>query len=80
MHAYPKAIEEYCYDKDHIEMILNEIQITLKLRREAYDKRWLEKLNVYNSYFPGQLIKTYKSAPLSQSTTSVINRIKRNDE
>jgi len=44
---------------------------------ERYDKRWLEKLEIYNSYFPNQLLKTYESAVLTDSVADMIKKIKK---
>ena len=42
---------------------------------ESYDKRWLEKLDIYTSYFPGMLVKTYEGAALTDSAMSVVGEI-----
>lgn len=43
---------------------------------ESYDRRWLDKLKMYQEYFPGQLIKTYEGATISDSALDVIKRLK----
>lgn len=43
------------------------------LGKEDYDRRWLEKLDIYKQYFPGQLLKTYESGNLSQDAVEIIN-------
>lgn len=43
------------------------------LGKEDYDRRWLEKLDIYKQYFPGQLLKTYESGNLSQDAVKIIN-------
>lgn len=42
---------------------------------ENYDIRWLEKLDVYENYFPGMLIKTYEGGAITDSTMNIINKI-----
>ena len=39
---------------------------------EKYDKRWAEKLNVYENYFPDNLRKTYESGVLSGDAQKII--------
>lgn len=46
------------------------------LGRESYDKRWLEKIDVYDKYFKGQLVVTYEGATINDSAMAIINRIK----
>ncbi len=36
------------------------------LGQAQYDSDWLKKLDIYETYFPGQLIKTYESGALSK--------------
>ena len=43
------------------------------LGKEDYDRRWLEKLDVYRHHFPGRLLRTYESGNLSQDAMEVIN-------
>jgi len=43
---------------------------------ENYDKRWLEKMDIYEKYYSGQLIKTYESAVLVDSVRSQIEELK----
>ena len=45
------------------------------LGMEDYDNRWLQKLDIYDSYFPNQLIKTYESGTISQDTQELIRKI-----
>ena len=46
------------------------------LGNDEYDKRWSQKLGIYNQFFPGQLIKTYESGALSVDAQSIIDKIK----
>ena len=43
---------------------------------ESYDKRWLEKLEIYQNYFPGKLKKTYEGATITDSAKDLIKKIK----
>lgn len=43
---------------------------------EDYDKRWAEKLRVYEKFFPGQLRKTYESGTLSNDAQKIINELR----
>jgi len=45
---------------------------------ESYDDRWLEKLNIYQKYFPGTLKKTFESHVLTDSALELIEDLKRN--
>ncbi len=42
---------------------------------ESYDNRWLEKQDIYDKYFSGQLIVTYEGATITDSTLSIINQL-----
>ncbi|WP_240374047.1 RecQ family ATP-dependent DNA helicase [Bacillus piscicola] len=44
--------------------------------KASYDKRWLEKTAVYDTYFPGQLEITYENPALSDSAEHLIEKIK----
>jgi ATP-dependent DNA helicase RecQ len=43
---------------------------------ESYDRRWLEKLSIYETYFPGQLVTTYEGATLTDSVRVIIKKVK----
>ena len=43
---------------------------------EDYDKRWAEKLRVYEKFFPGQLRKTYESCTLSTDAQKIIDELR----
>lgn len=43
---------------------------------EEYDRRWAEKLRVYEKFFPGQLMKTYESGNLSCDAKKIIDELK----
>lgn len=45
------------------------------LGKEDYDARWAEKLKIYQTYFPKQMIKTYESGNLSQDVDRIIQDI-----
>lgn len=38
------------------------------LGKEDYDIRWSQKIDIYNRYFPGCMVKTYESGSLSKSS------------
>jgi len=42
---------------------------------ESYDKRWLEKQDIYDNYFSGKLIVTYEGATITYSVFDIINKI-----
>ena len=43
---------------------------------EDYDKRWAEKLRVYEKFFPGQFRKTYESCTLSTDAQKIIDELR----
>lgn len=45
------------------------------LGNEEYDARWADKLQIYERYFPGQLIKTYESGTLSKDVEKLIEKL-----
>jgi ATP-dependent DNA helicase RecQ len=45
------------------------------LGKEDYDLRWTKKLEIYDAYFPGQLVKTYESGVISQDVTRLIEKL-----
>ena len=42
---------------------------------ESYDKRWIEKLEIYETYFPGRLEITYEGATITDSAKALINKL-----
>ena len=46
---------------------------------EEYDARWSEKIDIYNQYFKGKMIKTYESGVLSKDASNLIKKIKDGD-
>ena len=44
---------------------------------EDYDRRWAEKLRVYEKFFPNQLQKTYESGTLSTDAQKIIDKLRR---
>lgn len=46
------------------------------LGRDEYDTRWSKKLDIYNTYFPNRLIKTYESGVLSMDASDLIKKIR----
>lgn len=42
------------------------------LGNEEYNSRWKRKLDIYEAYYPGQLIKTYESGALSRDAKRII--------
>ncbi len=45
------------------------------LGQAQYDSDWLKKLGIYETYFPGQLIKTYESGALSMEAEKLIRNV-----
>ncbi len=43
---------------------------------EKYSSDWSKKMDIYEKYYPGQLIKTYESGVISQDAEKIINMIK----
>ena len=43
---------------------------------DSYEENWARKLDIYEKYFPGQMIKTYESGALSKDAESKIEYIK----
>lgn len=43
---------------------------------DSYDENWARKLDIYEKYYPGQMIKTYESGVLSKDAESKIEYIK----
>lgn len=46
-----------------------------KLGNEVYDANWSYKLQVYERYFPGQLIQTSESGTLSKDAEKIIKEL-----
>lgn len=44
---------------------------------ESYDKRWLEKQDIYEKYFADSLVVTYEGANITNNTLKIIEEIKR---
>lgn len=44
---------------------------------EDYDRRWAEKLDVYEKFFAGQIRKTYESGTLSTDAQKIIDELSR---
>ncbi|CVK20104.1 RecQ family ATP-dependent DNA helicase [Sporomusa sphaeroides] len=42
---------------------------------ESYDKRWLEKQDIYDKFYKGKLIVTYEGATITNSTLDIIDKI-----
>lgn len=45
------------------------------LGNEKYSEDWANKLEIYEKYFPGQLLKTYESGALSSDAEKIIKKI-----
>lgn len=45
------------------------------LGNEDYDSNWLHKLDVYEKYFEGKMVKTYESGVLSRDAKQLINQL-----
>ncbi len=43
---------------------------------ESYDNRWQTKLDIYETFFPNSLVKTYEGATLTNAALTVINFLK----
>lgn len=46
------------------------------LGTEDYDIVWSKKIDIYDKYFPNQLIKTYENGALSKDAQKCIDKIK----
>lgn len=46
------------------------------LGNEQYSEDWSNKMDIYEKYFPDQLLKTYESGAISSDAEKVINKIK----
>ena len=46
------------------------------LGNEKYSEDWSNKLDIYEKYFPGQLLKTYESGAISTDANKIIETIK----
>ena len=46
------------------------------LGNEKYSENWSNKMDIYEKYFPDQLIKTYESGALSSDAEKIIKKIK----
>ncbi len=46
---------------------------------ESYDKRWLEKQDIYDKYYSGKLIVTYEGATITDSALAIINKLSSGD-
>lgn len=46
------------------------------LGTEDYDISWSKKMDIYENYFPNQLIKTYENGALSKDAQKLIDKIK----
>ena len=46
------------------------------LGNESYSENWSNKMDIYEKYFPGQLIKTYESGVISIDAEKIIHRMK----
>ena len=46
------------------------------LGKEDYDTRWSKKIDIYNRYFPGCMVKTYEGGSLSKDAKCLIEKIK----
>ena len=50
------------------------------LGNEKYSENWSRKMDIYEKYFPGQLLKTYESGAISVDAEKIINKIKNGTE
>ena len=48
------------------------------LGNEKYSEDWSKKMDIYERYFPGQLLKTYESGAIASDAEKMIERIKDN--
>lgn len=46
------------------------------LGNEQYSDDWSDKMDIYEEYFPGQLLKTYESGVISSDAEKIIQKIK----
>ena len=45
------------------------------LGNEAYIANWKRKLDIYETFFPGQMIKTYESGAISVEAKRLIEKL-----
>ena len=45
------------------------------LGRDSYDANWNYKLDIYEKYYPGQMIRSYESGTLSESVKKIIQNL-----
>ena len=45
------------------------------LGKEDYDLNWAKKIDIYNKYFPGMMVKTYETGVLSDDAKAIIDNI-----
>ena len=45
------------------------------LGRDSYDANWNYKLDIYEKYYPGQMIRSYESGTLSKSVKKIIQNL-----
>lgn len=46
------------------------------LGKEDYDENWTKKVRIYETYYPGRMIKTYESGAISQDAMRKIEELK----
>lgn len=46
------------------------------LGSDSYDRRWLEKLEIYNNHFPNKLLRTYEGATITDAALELIEDIR----
>ena len=46
------------------------------LGTEDYDISWSKKMNIFENYFPNQLIKTYENGAISKDAQKLIDKLK----
>jgi ATP-dependent DNA helicase RecQ len=45
------------------------------LGREDYDSNWIKKLDIYEQYFDGMMVKTYESGVISKDANALIDKL-----
>lgn len=45
------------------------------LGKEDYDLNWAKKIDIYNKYFPGMMVKTYETGVLSDDAKAIIDNM-----
>ena len=50
------------------------------MNQEKYNSDWGQKIQIYQQYFPGQLIRTYENGVISKQTQEIIEKLKNGEQ